>query len=166
MPTPVPKYRAHAAHAPLTCHTLNTQHFTDCGQTTTPQCACAAPRPPMHEPLPVPPSPTVSSAGVRARLHARGQRPWPCKMRHKAKATTHMAQGSHARSGTLYPNTLAACSCTRRLGGVTHLKGTRSREWCTVVWRGAPSYSRFEIDLDRLGQVPHNQAVTSDLANP
>lgn len=34
MPTPVPKYRAHAAHAPLTCHTLNTQHFTDCGQTT------------------------------------------------------------------------------------------------------------------------------------
>jgi hypothetical protein len=76
-------------------------------------------------------------------------------MRHKAKATTHMAQGSHARSGTLYPNTLAACSCTRRLGGVTHLKGTHSREWCTVVWRGAPSYSRFEIDLDRLGQVPH-----------
>jgi hypothetical protein len=51
---------------------------------------------------------------------ARGQRPWPCTMRHKAKATTHIAQAPHARSGTLYPNTLAACSCTRRLGGVTH----------------------------------------------
>jgi len=29
---------------------------------------------------------------------ARGQRPWPCTMRHKAKATTHIAQAPHART--------------------------------------------------------------------
>jgi len=143
--------------SPVTHSTRNTSqtgqtshrsvHARHPGRRCTSRCQC----------LPVPQSRVPGSAHGYTPLPpgARGQRPWPCTMRHKAKATTHMAQGSHARSGTLYPNTLAACSCTRRLGGVTHLKGTRSREWCTVVWRGAPSYSRFEIDLDRLGQVPH-----------
>jgi len=81
---------------PLTCHTLNTQHFTDWTDNT-PQCACAAPRPPMHEPLPVPPSPTVSSARVRARLHA----PAPWRPGAEALALHNEAQGQgHNAHGT------------------------------------------------------------------
>jgi hypothetical protein len=81
---------------PLTCHTLNTQHFTDWTDIT-PQCACAAPRPPMHEPLPVPPSPTVSSARVRARLHA----PAPWRPGAEALALHNEAQGQgHNAHGT------------------------------------------------------------------
>jgi hypothetical protein len=81
---------------PLTCHTLNTQHFTDWTDNT-PQCACAAPRPPMHEPLPVPPSPTVTSAWVRARLHA----PAPWRPGAEALALHNEAQGQgHNAHGT------------------------------------------------------------------
>lgn len=76
MPTPVPKYSARSRFA-RTSHLSHTQHTTlhRLDRPNTPQCACAAPRPPMHEPQPVPPSPTVSSAGVRARLHAPAPRP-------------------------------------------------------------------------------------------
>ena len=97
MPTPVPKYTALTLRTrPLTCHTLNTQHFTDWTDNT-PQCACAAPRPPMHEPLPVPPSPTVSSARVRARLHA----PAPWRPGAEALALHNEAQGQgHNAHGT------------------------------------------------------------------
>ena len=104
--TPVPKYRGSPdASSKHLSHTLNRQHTTQTGQAThrsvharhpgrrcTSRCQC----------IPVPQSRVPGSAHGYRRP---GQRPWPCTMRHKAKATTHMAQAPHARSGTLYPVT-------------------------------------------------------------
>ena len=120
MPT-IRQCRSTAAH--LRKHLSPVTHSTHNTDWTAQHTAVHArqPRPPMHDGrcqcLPVPQSRVPGSAHGYMRP---GQRPWPCTMRHKAKATTHMAQAPHARSGTLYPITLAACSCTRRLGGVTH----------------------------------------------
>ena len=100
--------------------------------------------------------------GVRARPHtplppgARGQRPWPCTIRHKAKATTHMAQASCALWNSL---PLYTRSCTPRLGGVAHALVSGAL-WCGGEHHRI-RYSRFDLEC-----APPSQAVTSDLANP
>jgi hypothetical protein len=102
--------RAHASHAPLTCHTLNTQHFTDWtdrthrsvharhpGRRCTSRSQCLLvpqSRVPgsAHGYTPLPPGPGAEALALHNEAQGQGR-----------KATTHMAQGPHARSGTLYP---------------------------------------------------------------
>ena len=89
--------------------------------------------------------------GVRARPHTPSTHaPAPRRPGAEALALHNKALGQgHNAHGTSLMRALELSTLlhTRslQLHAEARWRGTRSCEWCTVVWRGAPSYSIFSI---------------------
>ena len=155
------KYRAHAARASHTLNSVSPVAHTQRDRmphirTTHRQhiaCPCAAHGcPPMHEPLPVRTVLVRSAAQSRVPGSYRGPRtashaPAPRRPGAEALALHNKAQGQgHNAHGTSLMRALELSTLIHtQLHAEARRRGTRSCEWCTVVWRGAPSYSIFSI---------------------